>query len=395
MAPHEGRLHALDNLRALMMWLGIVIHASANYIQRDTPFPWRDEHRTRLADFAIIFIHTFRMPVFFILAGFFVMLLLQSRGPGAMAKHRAARLGLPFAVFWPPILVLSTAAAIVFIHLTMRGTWGFDPGVIDELPQRADMPPIPRGPNTMHMWFLWMLLWFSLATALLARWVPAAFWQRPAAVVRRIAAAWWAPLPMALVLVATDIGYPRGFMFPSGSFIPPLAEWLHHAIFFIVGLAIYGVREELFAVYQRRWKVFAVAGFVAFAAAGRAYDARATLLFASAYSLCTCLWSFAVLGASLKWLSPRTPWLAYLSESSYWVYLVHFPLTIAFGVALYAPDLPGAVKMLLNIAATTAVCLATYHWFVRFTWVGVLLNGKRHPRRIIDVDDAAARVPTP
>ena len=48
------------------------------------------------------------------------------------------------------------------------------------------------------------------------------------------------------------------------------------------------------------------------------------------------------------------------------------------GAALYLVDLPGIVKMLLNIAATTIVCLATYQWFVRRTWVSVLLNGKRH-----------------
>jgi glucan biosynthesis protein C len=42
--------------------------------------------------------------------------------------------------------------------------------------------------------------------------------------------------------------------------------------------------------------------------------------------------------------------------------------------------LPALAKIALNVAGTTAVCLATYHVFVRFTWVSVLLNGKRHER---------------
>ena len=75
-----------------------------------------------------------------------------------------------------------------------------------------------------------------------------------------------------------------------------------------------------------------------------------------------------------------SPVLGYLSESSYWVYLVHFPLCIAFASLLYVADMPGVVKMLLVIGATTAVCLASYHLVVRFTWVSVLLNGKRHER---------------
>lgn len=380
MTAHEGRLHALDNLRALMMWLGIVIHGAAPYLARESPFPWRDARPTAVADFLVIFIHAFRMPVFFILAGFFVMLLLHSRGPVGLAKHRALRLGLPFAVFWPPVLVLSSFAAVVLLHQTMRGGWGFDPQLIEQFPQKPDMPPIPRGPNTMHMWFLWMLLWFSLATALLARYVPAHWWSRPAAVVRRIAGAWWGPLVLALPLFATDFSYPKGFMFPSGSFVPPAAEWLHHAVLFVVGIALYGARDELFAVWQRRWPVLAFAGLVTFLVAGGAYDRHATALFTFAYSLTVWLWSFAWLGLASRWMASRSPALAYLSESSYWVYLVHFPLTLAFGALLFPVDLPGIVKMALNIGGTTVISLATYHLFVRFTWVSVLLNGKRHVR---------------
>ncbi len=57
------------------------------------------------------------------------------------------------------------------------------------------------------------------------------------------------------------------------------------------------------------------------------------------------------------------------------------PLTIGFGALLYGVPLPAVVKITLNVMATTAVCLATYHVCVRFTAVGALLNGKRHARR--------------
>jgi hypothetical protein len=35
--------------------------------------------------------------------------------------------------------------------------------------------------------------------------------------------------------------------------------------------------------------------------------------------------------------------------------------------------------MLINVLATTALCLTSYHLFVRFTAVGRLLKGARHP----------------
>ncbi|HUR90633.1 MAG TPA: acyltransferase family protein [Ramlibacter sp.] len=380
MSPPEQRLHALDNLRALMMWLGIVLHGAENYVVTDTPIPWRDEHRTLVADFLLAFIHAFRMPVFFIIAGFFVAMLLESRGPAGTARHRVMRLGLPFAVFWLPLLIASGFSALLFIHLMVRGTWGIEPDLILPYLHKPDMPELTSGPNTMHMWFLWMLLWMSLATALLAHFVPAQFWRMPTRLLRRLAGSWWGPVVLTLPLVATDIGYVRGVMFPSGLFVPPLAEWVHQGLFFVVGLAMYGVRAEAFAFYERRWAAFAVAGLVTFFVAGGAIQRYEPLPFASAYGLTGWLWSFAWLGIGLKWMSSRNAVLGYLSESSYWVYLIHFPLTIAFGTLLYVMDLPGLAKMLLDIGATTIVCLATYHLFVRFTWVSVLLNGKRHFR---------------
>jgi glucans biosynthesis protein C len=47
---------------------------------------------------------------------------------------------------------------------------------------------------------------------------------------------------------------------------------------------------------------------------------------------------------------------------------------------LYGLALPAGIKMAINISATTLVCLACYQLLVRFTWVNVLLNGKRHSR---------------
>jgi hypothetical protein len=41
-----GRLHALDNLRASMMWLGIVLYVAVIHGEREALLPWRDERRT-------------------------------------------------------------------------------------------------------------------------------------------------------------------------------------------------------------------------------------------------------------------------------------------------------------------------------------------------------------
>ena len=376
--PSPPRLHALDSLRALMMWLGIVLHVAIIHMVQAPLVPWRDDQRTFAADLLVGFIHAFRMPVFFILAGFFVAQLLRSRGPKGLAVHRLRRLALPFLVFWPPLFVALGVFMLLFVHRMVRGTWGIDPAL------SPTGPAVPEGPSTLHLWFLWMLLWFSLLAAAIASargpWLQQGL-ARFGYALQRLGSTWWGVPLLALPLVVAGVGYPNGFLTPSGSFLPRGSEWLHNGLFFAFGIALYHEQWDLFALYKRRWAAYAVVGFVAYIATGALVEAKAHPLWTSfAYNVCTWLWSFAVLGLGTRFLATRKPWLAYLADSSYWVYLVHMPLTVAFGALLYGLPLPALAKMGINIAATTAVCLASYHLLVRSTWVGVLLNGRRRAR---------------
>jgi glucan biosynthesis protein C len=371
------RLHALDNLRALMMWLGIVLHVAVIHMVQYPPLPWRDEQRTPLADLAVGFIHAFRMPVFFILGGYFVALLLQSRGPRKMAWHRVRRLGLPFLMFWPPLFVACVMFALLFVHRMARGTWGLDLSLMPRAPN------VPQGPSTMHLWFLWLLLWLSLATAALASvrsaWLDKML-ARAGAGLQLLGTVWWGFALLTLPLVLAGWNYPRGIVAPYGSFLPPWTEWLHNGLFFVFGLALYHQQWELLARWQRRWGGYAAAGLLFFLASGVLIEQQAHAgWIAFAYNACTWLFSFAVIGLGTRFLAHRSRWLGYLADSSYWVYLVHMPLTILFGAWLYGTPWPALAKIAFNIGATTLVCLATYQLFVRSTWVGALLNGRRHP----------------
>jgi peptidoglycan/LPS O-acetylase OafA/YrhL len=101
------------------------------------------------------------------------------------------------------------------------------------------------------------------------------------------------------------------------------------------------------------------------------------LWIALTYNCATWLWSFTLIGVFLRYLPRQQALLTYLAQSSYWVYLVHMPLTIGFGALLYGLDWPVAAKMFVNITATTLVCLGSYQLFVRGTVLSVLLNGHR------------------
>lgn len=406
--PSPQRLHALDHLRASMMWLGIVLHASIAYMVAPSPLPWHDDQSTPVADLLVALIHAFRMPLFFILAGFFAALLLQRRGPAGMARNRLLRLGLPFALFWPVLFAATAVLGLMFLHLMAYGTWGIDRSL---LPQG---PNVPQGPPTMHLWFLWMLLWLTLLTPVAS----AAAHALPAPVRRVLlqGLTWLCSSPIGLVLLTLPLAwagahYDRGIVMPSGSFLPPLAEWIHNGVFYAFGLSLYGQRQALMARYERHWPAFAAMGLACFVLTGflmevlaqpeasafalvlltgaftdvLAAPAFATrhlqLWIALAYNAASWLWSFALIGLFLRHVSRPQAWLAYLADSSYWVYLVHLPLTVGFGALLYGVPIPPLAKIFVNVLATTALCLASYHLFVRFTAVSQLLNGHRHSRK--------------
>jgi len=89
----DTRRHDLDALRAFAMLLGIALHASLSFMD----FPWVVQDRFREPAFGLFVsaINGFRMPLFFLLSGFFTAMLWQKRGMGGLLRHRAKRIALP------------------------------------------------------------------------------------------------------------------------------------------------------------------------------------------------------------------------------------------------------------------------------------------------------------
>ena len=87
------RRYDLDALRAFAMFLGIVLHAALSF----TSMIWyvRDVQQSGFLELLIEAIHGFRMPVFFVMSGFFTTLLWRKRGLTALLFHRFRRVFLP------------------------------------------------------------------------------------------------------------------------------------------------------------------------------------------------------------------------------------------------------------------------------------------------------------
>jgi peptidoglycan/LPS O-acetylase OafA/YrhL len=108
-----------------------------------------------------------------------------------------------------------------------------------------------------------------------------------------------------------------------------------------------------------------------------------TIRFAGATCYALAIWttSFAVIGAALRFLAGFSATRRYLADASYWLYLIHLPIVMALQVAVATLDWPWPVKFASILAVAMALMFASYQFLVRDSFIGMVLNGRRQPRR--------------
>ncbi len=91
--PTPNRRHDLDALRAFAMLLGIALHAALSF----TGGFWMVQDSKTSGGFHLLTsaVHGFRMPLFFVLSGFFTAMLWRRRGLRELLVHRFKRVLLP------------------------------------------------------------------------------------------------------------------------------------------------------------------------------------------------------------------------------------------------------------------------------------------------------------
>ena len=90
---------------------------------------------------------------------------------------------------------------------------------------------------------------------------------------------------------------------------------------------------------------------------------------------------FGIMGFFIKYFrKPNRIW-RYLTDSSYWLYLIHLPFIVWLQVVLYGWDVHWALKFTLINAIAFPIMLLSYHYLVRPTFIGQTLNGRKYPRK--------------
>jgi hypothetical protein len=246
------------------------------------------------------------------------------------------------------------------------------------------------GPSLMHLWFLYDLLVFYLAAlafmAVVAR-APMTVRDRVVAVFGSVVHRWWAPLACAAVSFLTLLPMQGAGLDTSASFTPPVRVLAAYLVFFTFGWLLFLNGQAVSAFGRRPW-LMVVWGL------GLSLACLATVLspfiatpqgFVIGRALAaTTMWLliYGAIGLFVRYFDTHLPLQRYVSDGAYWIYIVHLPIVITVS-GFFAPlAWPAAAKFALTLATTTVVTVVTYHFLVRATAMGALLNGRRYPRAL-------------
>jgi glucans biosynthesis protein C len=417
-AASAERLHALDAVRGFALLLGIFFHATASFLVAPQQM-WMivDKSPSTTLTLAFYLLHMFRMTTFFLIAGFFAHLLYHRRGERGFIRDRLRRIGLPLVAGWP-VLIVALSAGVIWAAWVMNG------GKFPPAPPPDPNAPLLAFPLT-HLWFLYVLLWFYALTVLVRRLLQsldphgrgrARLDALVGALVRNPFGVVALGAPACIALFALPVWRPwLGIPTPDDSLLPNIAAFTAFSWAFAFGWLLHR-QTALLETIEKRWPwhlflaVAATVGCLAYVGVagsvdvkcwlcdGIAHDPRnlatsvaphdlATFGYAFGYALAGWCWTLALIGLALRFLSGYSAARRYVADASYWLYLIHMPIVLALQVAVSQLSWHWTLKYALILGIAFPIMFATYRYWVRGTFIGAVLNGRRYPRTL----PAAAR----
>ena len=390
-SDNPKRFHEMDGLRAGTMIVGIFFHAALSFM--DSPiFSWPVQDRSHhwLVDLAVWAVRGFSMQVFFLVAGFFAHFLHHRYGPLGFIRHRLVRIVVPFVA---GVLILVPIVHSLWIYGVYKSTiLGANLTPWQAISDHFGSGEYIRKLGPVHLWFLYYLMFFyagmMLGTAVMGRLVGRPALEQVDRAFRWIVRTPWKPVIMAVptTVVFYQMKGPSMGDHPSFTFVPDLSLLLYYGMFFAFGCLLNRQAEILTCFMRYKWRYLACATL--------SVVTIPTLLSVQSYFdypdhgwrklaavLCTATYSwmmiFGLMGIFVQYLNRPNALMRYISDSSYWLYLMHLPLVVYLQIVLADTAIPGIIKFfLINLVALTLLWLS-YRYVVRYTLIGAILNGKR------------------
>jgi hypothetical protein len=255
------RFHDMDSLRAAMMLLGIVFHAAWFFCPVYFGHTLSDTGAAPGYLYFFVWVHQFRMQVFFLIAGFFACLLIEKRGVWNFVINRGKRVVIPFVIV---MLTLYPLMKLQYIRggntsariLSDQSIWQQFVEVWPSIDWWNEWP--------IHLWFLECLILLyaiSLAFKLLFQWFDRSGNLRARIIraINNITGSHLGPLWLAFPIAAPLAYELTWFGIDTGPLYPQWAGVLAYWFIFAVGWCLYR-KSELIDRFVARWPTYLIIG---------------------------------------------------------------------------------------------------------------------------------------
>lgn len=394
MREHNNtRLDYLDAARSFALILGIIFHASLSFMPIFIGWAVMDISTNERVPLFMLVSHSFRMALFFLVAGFFSHMTFQKLGLGGFLKSRLLRVGVPLVIGWFLLRPLLVSGWIMGAE-SMRGEVHIGNALLEGLKRLGQLP------NEFligtHLWFLYYLLLVCVMTLLL-HYLIGLHAPTKAKITPLIdyAINWLCHSRFAILVLCVPTAASLWFMdhwgidTPDKSLIPDIPVTLLYCVFFLFGWLLQRQSSLINGFVSLGWSKFIlciVAVAITITLSGfetsRGHPQYIWLKICFVVNYAIMMWTLVslTLGLCKRIFTRPSQFVRYISDSSYWLYLIHLPLVIWLQIAF--AELPSywLIKLLCISAITIFVSILIYDGLVRSTFLGAVLNGKRKPR---------------
>ncbi len=366
-----NRFHSLDFLRAFALLMGVLLHVLMLFLE---PF---DGSEPRLgASIIFIWIHTWRMPVFMLLAGFFTALSLSKRNTGNYAFNRLIKLGVPLLLLWSLIPAIDEEASRLFKVPELISWLLYD---------------VPFTLRLDHLWFLYYLLIFYSIILLVRTTFPSfySFIFDFELSLSRVLMLW---LPLLILL--SPLNKPTGGIFGE---IPitfgeiHLGSMLFMASFFMIGMQAYKSSQFLENLQRTKfWLpnliVFSLIPMGLLAWGGvkdEPFDFSGLLELWIVNSLSgssALLLVLSIMGLAMHKISSSGLILRWLVKLSYPIYVFHLIFVISTSGTLMFLGINDWIVVLLGFASGIFFPVIIYYAFIYWTPLDWVFNGYKNSK---------------
>ena len=243
-----------------------------------------------------------------------------------------------------------------------------------------------------HLWFLGMLCWLAAGFAVVAWGFEKLNWKTPRRLI--LSPFFWLGLVLLTLLPQMQMeqleAIGGGFGPDTSLGLVPIPHVLfYYIVFFGFGALYFDCGDREGKLGRWWWLTLPLALCVVFPLglefSTGIFDFRDRLLSENWHSPVShvfqvlYVWMMIVgcMGLFRALLPAENQCARYLSDSAYWLYLAHMPLVFIAQALVANWPLPAFVKLLLVCVGVIGFLLFTYHYLVRYTWIGRLLNGPR------------------